>query len=88
MLFVEVASGFEPLYEVLQTSAQPLGHATNNWNANLRKIFASTNVIGEFSLVFLEGFSIGFVVQIVVGEGHKFGKAKPSKLAARKIVYL
>jgi hypothetical protein len=45
-------------------------------------------VIGEFSLVFLEGFSIGFVVQIVVGEGHKFGKAKPSKLAARKIVYL
>ncbi|MEY4935373.1 MAG: hypothetical protein RIS64_1732 [Bacteroidota bacterium] len=24
----EVASGFEPLYEVLQTTAQPLGYAT------------------------------------------------------------
>jgi hypothetical protein len=39
-------------------------------------------------LVFLEGFSIGFVVQIVVGEGHKFGKLKGAKLATTKIVYL
>jgi RecG-like helicase len=45
-------------------------------------------VIGEFSLVFLEGFVIGSVVPILVDEEHKFGKLKRAKLATTKIVYL
>jgi hypothetical protein len=45
-------------------------------------------VIGEFSLVFLEGFVIVSVVPILVDEEHKFGKLKGAKLATTKIVYL
>ena len=36
-MFPEVASGVEPLYEVLQTSASPLGHATDQFNYPLIK---------------------------------------------------
>jgi len=45
-------------------------------------------VIGEFSMVFLEGFVIGSGVPILVDGGHKFGKLKSGKLVTIKIVYL
>ncbi len=45
-------------------------------------------MIGEFSMVFLEGFVIGSVVPILVDGGHKFGKLRSAKLVTTKIVYL
>jgi len=45
-------------------------------------------VIGEFSMVFLEGLVIGSGVPILVDGGHKFGKLKSAKLVTTKIVYL
>jgi hypothetical protein len=45
-------------------------------------------VIGEFSMVFLEGYVIGSGVPILVDGGYKFGKLKSEKLVTTKIVYL
>jgi hypothetical protein len=45
-------------------------------------------VIGEFSMVFLEGYVIGSGVPILVDGGYKFRKLKSEKLVTTKIVYL